>query len=364
MKLAQGLLCHRPDGIDRCGACQSCTLCAAGTHPDLLLVSKPADRAFIPVATFIGERDNRMQEGLCHTLGLKPFLGTRRVAIIDDADYLNEESANCLLKTLEEPPPRSVLILIGTTPQRQLPTIRSRCQLVRFAPLPDDVLAELLVQQQIVPDASQAASLARLAGGSLQRARQLADGWLTEFRQTLLTRLAQPDADSIQLAEAIGAVVDAAGTDAPSRRQRLRQVIETACDFYRQLARTMAAALPSDALPAGAAPVAAAGAPSAGAPSAGAPSAGASRMAAADVAAANAAAAGAAVSNAAVADVVLASAIRAAQAWWPGDAELAAACAERCLQALEHVDRNANQGSLIAAWVDDLTQATLPVATA
>ena len=59
-------------------------------------------------------------------------MGGRRIAIIDDADLLNDAGANCLLKTLEEPPPHSVLILIGTSPARQLPTIRSRCQLIRF----------------------------------------------------------------------------------------------------------------------------------------------------------------------------------------------------------------------------------------
>jgi len=63
-------------------------------------------------------------------------MGGRKVAIIDDADHLNEEGANCLLKTLEEPPPCSVLILIGTSADKQLPTIRSRCQTIRFSPLP------------------------------------------------------------------------------------------------------------------------------------------------------------------------------------------------------------------------------------
>ena len=76
-----------------------------------------------------------MREGLCHDIALKPFRGGRKIAIIDDADYLNQEGANCLLKTLEEPPEKSVIILIGTSQQRQLPTIRSRCQIVRFAPL-------------------------------------------------------------------------------------------------------------------------------------------------------------------------------------------------------------------------------------
>src|SRR5687767_5824992 len=63
-----------------------------------------------------------MRDGLCHDIAMKPFIGGRRVAIIDDADYLNSEGANSRLKTLEEPPPRSVLILIGTSAARQLPT--------------------------------------------------------------------------------------------------------------------------------------------------------------------------------------------------------------------------------------------------
>ena len=70
---------------------------------------------------------------MCHNLARRPMMGTRRVAIIDDADTLDGEAANCLLKLLEEPPPRSVLILIGTSAEMQLPTIRSRCQLVRFS---------------------------------------------------------------------------------------------------------------------------------------------------------------------------------------------------------------------------------------
>ena len=116
---------------------------SAGTHPDLEIVSKPADKRDIPLAAFIGEDDRRMKEGLCHRIGLKPFMGGRKVAIIDDADFLNPEGANALLKTLEEPPPRSVLILIGTTADKQLPTIRSRSQIIRFRPLPEDSVARL-----------------------------------------------------------------------------------------------------------------------------------------------------------------------------------------------------------------------------
>ena len=76
-------------------------------------------------------------------------MGGRKIAMIDDADYLNAEGANALLKTLEEPPPRSVLILIGTSPAKQLPTIRSRCQLIRFQPLGEDHRGRVAVGEGI-----------------------------------------------------------------------------------------------------------------------------------------------------------------------------------------------------------------------
>ncbi len=158
-------------------------LIKAGTHPDLFQIGRPKEKADIPVALLIGEANKRMQEGLCHDISLKPFMGGRRVAIIDDADHLNEEGANCLLKTLEEPPPHSVLILIGTSAERQLPTIRSRSQIIRFAPLEPEVLAGLLLAQDLVADPAQARQLAEYSGGSLQRAAELADPELWDFRR-------------------------------------------------------------------------------------------------------------------------------------------------------------------------------------
>src|SRR5256885_1120823 len=83
------------------------------------------------------------------------------------------ESASCFLKTLEEPPPRSVLVLVGSSPDRQLPTIVSRCQVIRFAPLAPDLVAELL-RAQGVDDAARVDRLARLSGGSPGMAQVLA----------------------------------------------------------------------------------------------------------------------------------------------------------------------------------------------
>ena len=110
-----------------------------------------------------------MREGLCHAIALKSFMGGRKIAVIDDADDLNVEGANALLKTLEEPPPDSLLILIGTSVERQLPTIRSRSQMIHFHPLPAETVERLLLARQSIEDPAEAARLARQCGGSLTR---------------------------------------------------------------------------------------------------------------------------------------------------------------------------------------------------
>jgi DNA polymerase III subunit delta' len=311
LKLAQALLCSERDEklLDPCGRCESCVQTLAGTHPDILRIAKPKEKSELPVALFIGSAEKRMQEGLCHDLALKPFFGRRRVAIIDDADYLNEEGANALLKTLEEPPPRSLLILVGTSLERQLPTIRSRCQIVRFAPLSAETIADLLVAEGTATDRAMALKLAAWSDGSLAKARDLADPELWKFRQILLNRLAGAELDSVRFSEAVGKFVDEAGTDAFRRRNRLRQVIGFAAEFYRQLVRAMGSAAPQTE-----------------------------------------------------GDSETQQAVAQALRHMPPDAELAADRLERCLEALGHVDRNANQGALISAWIDDLVWRDAPLA--
>jgi DNA polymerase-3 subunit delta' len=271
----------------------------AGTHPDILRVSRPEGKADIPVALFIGDKEHRMREGMCHDIGLKPYMGGRKIAIVDDADFMNEEGANCLLKTLEEPPPRSVLILIGTSPAKQLPTIRSRCQLIRFRPLDPAAVAQLLVSKGLVANAGEAERLARYAEGSISRAMELADAGLWDFRRSLFERLSASALDSVQFAQSVSAFVDEAGKEAPLRRARLRQVVGFAADFYRHLLHAKSGAPLPD-------------------------------------------------------DPDLRRFLEQATSRWPGEARTVATCLDRCLDAASQIDRNANQTTLIEAWLDDL----------
>ena len=282
LRFAQTLLCSEsdPSAMSPCGRCENCRQVELRTHPDLILVSRPADKAFLPLELLIGDKEHRMREGLCHDLGIKPFMGARKIAVIEDADYLNAEGANCLLKTLEEPPPRSVLILIGSSAAKQLPTIRSRCQIVRFNPLPEDALANLLVERGLAADARDAARLAAMSEGSLDHAAELAVPGIKTLEENLLAGLASPLPSAMRLSAAVLAFVEEAGKEASARRLRLAQVIRLVIGYYRRLTLENAMAGLCD--------------------------------------------------------------------------NRAAACLERCLEALEQIDRNVHQTALVECWMDDL----------
>jgi DNA polymerase-3 subunit delta' len=302
LALAKGLLCERvpQQRLEPCGECPSCLQVASLNHPDVELIAKPADKAFIPLELLIGDAEHRMRSGLCYNIALKPYSGRRKIAILDDADYLNKEGANCLLKTLEEPPPQSVLILIGTSEQRQLPTIRSRCQIVRFSPLSEADVGDLLLEKRLCEDSQAARIAAAHSHGSLERAALWCDAELVEFRRELIKTLSQSSFDATATSKLIGQFVDSAGKEAAAKRGRLRLVVSLAEEFYR----AMLLAITADEAPA---------------------------------------------------DEELANSIRGASAWMNegGPNE----CLERCLEAYGHVDANANQATLIEWWLDELAQA-------
>jgi DNA polymerase-3 subunit delta' len=234
LQLAHSLLCTESEDarLAPCGRCESCRLFASGNHPDLDVVGLQPDRSELRISQFVGYDDYLEQPALCHRIALKPFCGGRRIAIVDDADHFNLSSANCLLKTLEEPPARSLLILIGTSPSRQLPTIRSRAQLVRFQPLDAATVERILLDEQLVTDQESARRAAELSEGSIERAIGLADAAVREFRGHLLAQLASPQA--VRLARAVQSFVDEAGKEAAKKRERLRTVLGFAITYYRE----------------------------------------------------------------------------------------------------------------------------------
>jgi len=238
-RLAASLLCENrtPEELDACGVCPPCKMVEADAHPDIVQVERPEDKQGILLDQLVGDRAHRGQEGFCHSINLKPYSGRRKIGIIDDADTLNPECANALLKTLEEPPAKSVLILIGTSPSAQLPTIRSRVQTIRFKELPPETVCRILLEAETVDNEVLAQRLAGRSGGSVARAIELADPLLWEFRDVLLERLTDWPPDSCALTEQVTKFVDEAGKVSAARRSRLRIVLEFAVDLFRRQLR-------------------------------------------------------------------------------------------------------------------------------
>jgi DNA polymerase-3 subunit delta' len=199
-----------------------------------LAVSLPEGKSQLPIRLFIGEDDTRGKEGLCHDLSLKPMSARRRVAIIDDAEWMSEEAANALLKTLEEPPPHSVLILIATSSDRLLATIRSRCQVITFQPLAAADIQKLLVELQITADEREAAQVAGLCEGSLDAARQLLDPALRALRDELYKLLAADPFRSVQTAQRMIGLLETAGSEKSSQREYAGWIVRFCVEFFRR----------------------------------------------------------------------------------------------------------------------------------
>ena len=144
---------------DACGNCSACRRIARGVHADVLSI-EPGDTGVIKVD---------QARGAIERAAYRPFEGRRRVVIVDDAEAMEAPAQNALLKTLEEPPSASTFVLVTSRPDALLPTVRSRCQRVRFAPLAPGDVARVLMRDHGFgePEAHAAAALAE---GSIGRA--------------------------------------------------------------------------------------------------------------------------------------------------------------------------------------------------
>lgn len=164
--------------------CNSCKKIEKGIHPDVFIVEHKGIKDI---------KVDQIREEVEERLFFRPFEGRFKVAIVDDAHRMNASAQNAFLKTLEEPPSDSVIVLISSRPQAFLPTIRSRCQSVEFKPLPQDVIVdEIKRRTDLSPDECIIAS--RLSGGSLRRALDL-DKDLLSQRKEIIVKLSNISPD-------------------------------------------------------------------------------------------------------------------------------------------------------------------------
>lgn len=176
LALAAAINCQQPgiDG-DACGTCSSCRRISRGQHPDIVVLV-PNEKGTITV---------EMARDVIGQASYRPFEARRRVVIVDEADALQPSAQNALLKTLEEPPPSSMFVLVTSRPDSLLETVRSRCPRVRFGRLGPTDLADVLVRRCGIK-AAEAPGLAAVGDGSVARALAQDTGELMEARNAAL----------------------------------------------------------------------------------------------------------------------------------------------------------------------------------
>lgn len=197
LALAQAINCTRTaDGV-ACGRCSICSRIAKGQFSDVVEVDN-GDTASISIKS--------IRERVLDLAGYRPFEGQRRVFIIDPADALSVQAQDALLKTLEEPPPATILILISAYPDSLRPTVLSRCRRVRFGALTDAEVAQVLTARHGMEPAL-ARSRAALSAGSVAQALALDGGVLEDDREAawdlLRTAAAAPVSARLRVAEAV-----------------------------------------------------------------------------------------------------------------------------------------------------------------
>ena len=164
LDLAAALLCAAVDPAARpCRGCPACRRLEHGNHPDLHRLAPSGAGRQVRIGDRLAPEPGTVRS-LIRDLALAPAEGGWRVAVVEDADRLNEDAQHALLKLLEEPPPATVLVLCAADEELLLPTVRSRCVRVRLGPVPADAIAALLIGAGIA-DAPRAGTLARLAEG-------------------------------------------------------------------------------------------------------------------------------------------------------------------------------------------------------
>jgi DNA polymerase-3 subunit delta' len=213
--LALALCCPEQPNLG-CGTCEVCRRILTAQHPDVRVLAPETNQFLLEQA-----------KDVVVLASTSPHEAPARVLVIDQADCLNANAANCLLKTLEEPFPGNFIVLVTAAPARLLPTIRSRCQRIRFAALQPDALIQLATKRGT--DRARAETAAAMAGGSVARMFEL----LGDEEKSNLWDMA----NSFRKAAAasnMGPIFDAAAAFSEKEaRQDLAEALALLARFYR-----------------------------------------------------------------------------------------------------------------------------------
>ena len=248
--LALGLLCARGIGPP-CGSCGPCKRARADSHPDVFVIDlesesrdkEAKDRELEIRVHRIARRGDDGEPALADFLSLRAAEGGYRIVLVREADRANEEAQNALLKTLEEPGERTLIVLETAQPETLLPTIRSRCVRVRFDALANASAARILLARGV--DASEADVLARWSGGAPGLALTLRSRGIIAMR-ALLERVLRGEIDAFAAAQAAREIEGdfQFKTASAGERVRARTLLDLALAVLRDRERAAAGISP------------------------------------------------------------------------------------------------------------------------
>lgn len=223
-EFAKALNC-KIDENDSCNSCPNCIRIEMHNHPDVFWTEREEKAKFIKIENI---------RNLQNSVRLSPLESDYKIFIIKEADRMNEEASNCLLKTLEEPSPNTIIILIANTMTPIKDTIRSRCQIIRFQPIPLHIIENQLKCKSDA-DSKKIGWISRFCDGSLGNALHLLDDNHYEINNDIVTRMTEPEMDNLIFAEEIVNSYLSAGESLEGKRQILKSILHCILQLYRDI---------------------------------------------------------------------------------------------------------------------------------
>ncbi len=223
-EFAKALNCNSGEN-DSCNLCANCIRIEEQSHPDVFWTEREEKAKFVKIENI---RD------LQNSVKLSPLESDYKIFIIKEADRMNEESSNCLLKTLEEPSPNTIIILITDLVTSLKDTIRSRCQIIRFQPIPNHIIESQLTSKSDT-DTAEIGWISRVCNGSLGNALKLLNDNHYEMNNVIFSRITDPDIDNLLFAEEIVDSYLSTGDSLEEKRQILKSILHCILQLYRDL---------------------------------------------------------------------------------------------------------------------------------
>ncbi len=225
---AMACLKSQAKDLSPCGICAGCLKHSSKSHPDQFFVSVEDDSTKIKI-----EQIRQLQA----SLQFHPLESGAKLALIDDADLMNESASNALLKTLEEPPPMTHIVLVSSRPMKLIATIRSRCQKIAFSPLSDEDTAKYLTSRG--QSFESAAKAAVISGGSIGLALSMSP----QLIESVTSRLGM-----LCLSASSADIISAAAEWAKESEDKVSLTLDIMTSFYRDLLRMMVMGIKSPLL--------------------------------------------------------------------------------------------------------------------